>query len=211
MVSIKNLPDPLLYLILSLDDINRSHEEIAMAALNGGVGAVQLRSKNLSNERLVETGKIVQKLCKRYGALFVVNDRPDITKLLEADGVHLGQDDISPQRAREILGEHAIIGLSCHNLSQIDKVDANLVDYIGVGPIYETRTKTEAGAPIGLEILRKIQTKLPYLAIGGITPQNAREIVSAGCRRIAVAGSIIHSDDIEKETKTFYKIINGDQ
>lgn len=142
--------------------------------------------------------------------MFIVNDRADIALVSEADGLHIGQDDIPPYLARKILGNKKILGLSTHNLTQIKKVRAcKEIDYIGVGPIFRTETKTDQ-RPIGLSLIRKISKDkrlLPFFAIGGITVNNLSHLIKAGANRIAVCGAVFNSKEPVKTVGKFKEIL----
>jgi thiamine-phosphate pyrophosphorylase len=168
---------------------------IAEAAA-GGVGLVQLREKNLSDRELLEKAREVRRWTRQAGVLFVVNDRPDIARLVEADGVHLGQEDLPVKEARRILGGEALIGVSTHNLEQVRQAILDGASYLGVGPIFTSTTKEFDTFP-GLEFLRQAvaETSLPVFAIGGINATNLSAVVAAGGRRIAVSQAIASADD----------------
>jgi thiamine-phosphate diphosphorylase len=171
-------------------------EPLLRAALAGGVGMVELRDRELPSGALERSAETFRRLCDTYGALFIVNDDPHLARELKADGVHVGQDDVSPAEAREILGPEAIIGLSTHSSEQLRAAHEQPVDYISVGPIWETPTK-EGRAATGLELIREAaQTAtLPWFAIGGIDPTNVAEVAAAGARRICVVRAIRDAAD----------------
>ena len=136
-------------------------------------------------------------LSRRYGALFIVNNRPEIAALSDADGVHLGQEDLSVLDARKILGPGKLVGVSTHAPDQACMATAHGADYIGVGPIYATPTKPE-GKAVSVEYIRQLasmRTSLPFFAIGGIDLTNLDEVLGAGCRRIAVVRAICDADN----------------
>jgi thiamine-phosphate pyrophosphorylase len=168
---------------------------IAEAAA-GGVGLVQLREKNVSDRELVERAREVRRWTRQAGILFVINDRPDIARLVEADGVHLGQDDLPVKEARRILGSEALIGVSTHDLSQVRQAILDGASYLGVGPIFPSATKEFANFP-GLDFLREAvaETSLPLFAIGGITTATIAQAAAAGARRVAVSHTIASADD----------------
>jgi thiamine-phosphate pyrophosphorylase len=131
--------------------------------------------------------------------MFVVNDRPDIASLADADGVHLGQDDLSVKEARRIVGPDRLIGVSTHSVEQVRQAVLEGADYIGVGPVFRSPTKAFDWVP-GLEFVRHAaeETSLPSFALGGITLENVRQVVSAGARRIAVASAVIRSKEPDR-------------
>jgi thiamine-phosphate pyrophosphorylase len=158
-------------------------------ALAGGVDVVQLREKHAGEDEILRAGRIFRRATREAGALFVVNDSPELAVRCEADGVHVGQDDMTVAEARRIVGDEAIVGLSTHSREQIRGADG--ADYIGVGPVYATPTK-EGRAPVGLELVREAASAatVPWFAIGGIDASNADEVVAAGATRIAVVRAI---------------------
>jgi thiamine-phosphate pyrophosphorylase len=166
-------------------------ERLLQAALTGGVDIVQLREKELDEEAIERSARTFRRLCDTFSALFIVNDDPYLARTCDADGVHLGQDDMAVGEARELLGPEAIIGLSTHTEEQIDAAAAAPVDYISVGPIWETPTK--AGRPgVGLGLVEYAATNAAhqFFAIGGIDPVNASEVVAAGARRLGAVRAI---------------------
>ena len=143
-------------------------------------------------------------------ALFIVNNRPDIAKLSDADGVHLGQDDMPVQEARKILGEGKLIGVSTHSLEQARKAVADGADYIGVGPVYPTQTKKNVVAPVTLSYVKEAvaaSLPIPFFAIGGIKLHNAEEVLQAGARRLAVVTGIVGALKVAKVTVEFKELI----
>ncbi|MGB0766077.1 MAG: thiamine phosphate synthase [Phycisphaeraceae bacterium] len=163
---------------------------VLQEALDHGVDAVQVREKDMPDRALLEHIDAVRKLIASRAAL-IVNDRPDLAKLSGADGVHLGQSDIAPRRARQILGQDAIIGVSTARLDEAKRAQADGADYCGVGPMFPTTTKHKPKLA-GTAYLREYRAwnGLPHLAIGGITPDNIDELVEAGCRGVAVSSAI---------------------
>ena len=180
-----------LYLCCDARPHGEDPEPLLRAALSGGVDIVQLREKQLSRRDVERSALTFRRLCDTYSALFVVNDDPDLARACNADGVHVGQDDMSVAEAREAVGPDAIVGLSTHSEEQIAAAAAQPVDYMSVGPIWETPTKQ--GRPgVGLELIRHAAAGAPhpFFAIGGIDPSNAAQVVEAGARRICVVRAI---------------------
>jgi thiamine-phosphate pyrophosphorylase len=165
--------------------------ELVHAAVAGGVEVVQLREKELGDEELVSVAAALAALCERLGALLIVNDRPTVAFEARADGVHVGQDDLPPTQVRELVGPELLIGLSTHAPSEIDAVDATVVDYIGVGPVHETPTKPGRPA-VGPELVRyaAANAAVPFFAIGGLRAGNLDEVLQAGARRVCVLRAI---------------------
>jgi hydroxymethylpyrimidine kinase/phosphomethylpyrimidine kinase/thiamine-phosphate diphosphorylase len=161
-------------------------------ALRGGVATLQYRAKDKPYEFCLEEGNRLKQLCSRLGSLFIVNDDLKLAHDLDADGVHLGQDDGSPQQARELLGPNKIIGVSTHNLEEALKAEADGADYLGFGAMYPTDSKSITHMPgtSGLAAIRD-RVKLPIVAIGGISPANACRVIEAGADAVAVISSVL--------------------
>lgn len=172
--------------------------EVVSAALEGGVTAVQLREKAASTLAQVELGRALRRLTRDAGALLIVNDRVDVAAAIEADGVHLGQDDLPAEVARRILGPEAIIGGSAGNAAELAVSLAAGVDYLGVGPIYPTASKADAGAAIGSAGLAAIRaaTSLPIVGIGAVNATNVPPVIRAGADGAAVISAIISAEDV---------------
>jgi thiamine-phosphate pyrophosphorylase len=171
-------------------------EPLLRAALNGGVDIVQLREKELPRREIERAALTFRRLCDTYSALFVVNDDPGLARACDADGVHVGQDDAAASEARTALGPDAIVGLSTHSQAQIAASAEQPVDYISVGPIWETPTK-EGRPAVGLELIRHAaeDAPRPFFAIGGVDAGNAAEVVDAGARRLCVVRAIRDAED----------------
>jgi thiamine-phosphate pyrophosphorylase len=183
------------HLYLVCDD---QPSEFLQAALRGGVDVVQLRMKQRPDDAVLTAAARFAALCERHGALFILNDRPDLAAAANADGVHLGQDDTPAAEARSVVGPDRIIGLSTHTRSQIDAAAQLEVDYIGVGPVYETPTKP--GRPgVGLDLVRYAagHAQMPFFAIGGMDAARVHDVVRAGATRIAVVRALTESTDPE--------------
>jgi thiamine-phosphate pyrophosphorylase len=171
-------------------------KELLDAILEAGVDLVQLREKEAEAGDLLRWAEVFREAASRHGALFIVNDRPDVALAAEADGVHLGQEDLPPNVAREILGDDAIIGLSTHAPDQWDGAPPE-ADYLCAGPVWETPTKPDRPAA-GLDYLRYAAAsgeRRPWFAIGGITDENLPEVVAAGARRIVVVRAVTEAAD----------------
>jgi thiamine-phosphate pyrophosphorylase len=167
-------------------------------ALAGGVDLFQLRDKDASDDELLAAAAAARALCHAHGALFVLNDRPDLAAAAGADGVHVGQDDVAVARARELVGDDALVGLSTHSTEQARAGARSGADYIAVGPVHATPTK-EGRPAIGLEPVRRAaaEVELPWFAIGGLEAGNVAEVVGAGARRVVVVRAIAHAEDPE--------------
>jgi thiamine-phosphate pyrophosphorylase len=192
-----------LYLLLSGSTATASLNWVIEQSAAGGVDVVQLREKSLSDRELIDRARNVRRWTRQAGVLFIVNDRPDVARLAEADGVHLGQDDLSVKDARRILGPDALIGVSTHSLEQLRQAILDGADYVGVGPTFPSQTKAFEQFP-GLAFVRAAttETSLPAFVLGGIGPQNVGLAVQAGARRIAVGAAIARADDPEQAART---------
>jgi thiamine-phosphate pyrophosphorylase len=184
-----------LYLVCGPRPGDADITELIYAAVEGGVDVVQLRDKDRRDHELLKIARVAANACRKAGVLFIVNDRPDIAAVVDADGVHLGQADMPVHRARRVVGDERLVGLSTHTPEQIDRA-AQLdrtarVDYIGVGPVHATPTKPGRPA-VGLDLVRYAaeHAKVPFFAIGGIESANVRDVVAAGATRIAVVRAI---------------------
>jgi thiamine-phosphate pyrophosphorylase len=185
-----------LYFVCEARPRGEDPELLLHAALTGGVDIVQLREKSLPRRETELSALTFRRLCDTFSALFIVNDDPGLARACNADGVHLGQDDMSVEEAREILGPDAIIGLSTHSEEQIAAAAGEPLDYISVGPIWETPTK-EGRPGVGLELVSHAaeHSPLPFFAIGGIDSSNAKDIVRAGARRLGIVRAIRDAGD----------------
>jgi thiamine-phosphate pyrophosphorylase len=185
-----------LYFVCEAQPRGEDPELLLRAALNGGVDIVQLREKALPRREIEQSALTFRRLCDTYSALFIVNDDPHLARACGADGVHVGQDDMPVQEAREILGPDAIVGLSTHSKEQIAAAGEQPVDYISVGPVWETPTKEgRPGVGLGLVSHAAEHAAHPFFAIGGVDPYNAGEVVDAGARRLGVVRAIRDAED----------------
>jgi thiamine-phosphate pyrophosphorylase len=175
---------------------------VARAALAGGATVIQLRDKTASTALLLAEGRALRELTRSYGALLIINDRVDIALAVKADGVHIGQDDLPANLARQLLGPERILGMSAGNITEAQIAIAAGADYLGVGPIYGTRSKSDAGQPIGTQLLTHLAAHypIPLVAIGGITAENAGEALQAGATGVAVIAAIVGAEDITAAT-----------
>ena len=181
------------------------------AALRGGVDVVQLRVKDAAPEAIEATARRFRDRCRDHGALFIVNDHPQLAAKVDADGAHLGQDDLAIADARQIVGAERLLGLSTHSPEQIDTADPE-ADYIGVGPVNETPTKPGRPA-VGLELVRyaAVRAAVPFFAIGGISHANVGAVRGAGARRIAVVRALTEASDPELAARELRKVVTAGQ
>jgi len=180
-----------------------SHPELARLAVAGGAEVIQYRQKTGSTREMIETAAAIQDLCRRAGVTFVVNDRLDVALAVHADGVHLGQQDFPIPGAREILGPEAIIGGTAKTVEQVRTCFREGADYVGYGPIFPTASKSDAGWVKGLENLKDIVENAdgPIVAIGGIGPENASEVIRAGAHGLAVISAVCGRADPERAAR----------
>ena len=183
----------------------RDHLEIARAALVGGAEMIQLRDKTGSLRELLPQACAIRLLCRSHGALFIVNDRLDLALAAEADGAHVGQEDLPAAEARRLLGPNRILGVSTHNVDQALAARAVGADYIGFGPMFPTGTKETGYTPRGPSVLREVRSavSLPILAIGGITLENVDVVITAGATAPAVISAVVRAADIAAAAAAF--------
>ncbi len=201
----KILKDCSLYLITA----NRKNlKGIVLQALKAGVKIIQYREKFLNDIGKINQAKDISFLCKRYNSLFIVNDRIDIALAVDADGIHLGQEDVPTKIARDLLGYEKIIGRSTHSLQDIKNAEKEGCDYIGIGPIFPSETKKEL-TPLGIDYLRKglNETFLPAFAIGGINGSNINRLNQINNIRIAVSDAIINANDPYEQTDELFQFL----
>lgn len=186
-----------------------SHCKIAELAIKGGADMIQLRDKFLSTGELIETAITITKLCRKNKVTFIINDRVDVAMISDADGVHLGIEDISIKDARKLLGINKIVGGTAHSLKEAIEAERAGADYIGFGHIFPTGSKLKADKPKGIGYLNNVVSsiKKPILAIGGINIKNITGVMSTGCHGAAVIGSVVKSKNPVKETAELRKII----
>jgi thiamine-phosphate pyrophosphorylase len=187
---------------------SRDPAALAAAVFAGGARVLQLRHKDASSAALLSLADEIVRLAKRHGAMAIVNDRADIAVLSGADGVHLGQDDLSERDARRIVGPAAIVGVSTHDRPQIDAASATGATYVAVGPIFGTATKQTGYSARGLDLVRYAASRgKPIVAIGGITLENAPSVMEAGATGLAVITDLLHGGDPEARTRAFLALL----
>ncbi|HHY47463.1 MAG TPA: thiamine phosphate synthase [Firmicutes bacterium] len=189
----------------------RLEEEVVTQAIAGGATAIQFRAKNWDARRMVEVGLRLREITRDTGVLYIVNDRVDVAMAVEADGVHLGQEDFPVPLARKLLGPDKIIGLTVYNASQATAAELLGVDYLGTAAVFPTGTKSYADvAPLGLPGLVSIvrATRLPVVAIGGISKANAADVLSTGVAGVAVVSAVVAADNIEGAARELREIVD---
>jgi thiamine-phosphate pyrophosphorylase len=192
----------------------RSTVEIVEAAIRGGVDIVQLREKSANANERYELGRELRELTRDAGVPLIVNDRVDLTAALDADGVHLGDDDLPVSVAREQLGEAAIIGRSVSTPEAARRAEEAGADYLGVGAVFATDSKDDVSPEeqaIGLDRIRAVReaTDLPFVGIGGVTPHNAADVVEAGADGVAVISAVTGADEPETATRALGKAVRS--
>ena len=187
---------------------------LAEAYLAGGARFIQIRCKQTPSGEFLAMCRDVVSLARPVGALVIVNDRADISRLSAADGVHVGQDDLDPESAREILGKAAVVGLSTHSLDQVRAATVLPVDYVAIGPVFGTATKDTGYDHVGTELVRDAASLLklagrsePIVAIGGITLERARDVISAGAQSVAVISDLLSTGNPEERVREFLQAL----
>jgi len=208
----EKLNDIDLYFITDSRLTGRTVLEDVGSAIHAGVKIIQYREKDLTTREMIDEAGKICRLCRENDVLFIINDRVDIALAVDADGVHLGNEDMPYEAARRILGNTKIIGLTVHDVGEAIEAERIGADYIGISPIFETTTKPDAGTPAGIDLIKYIKkaVKIPFVAIGGINQDNIKSVLEAGARSIAVISAIVTKDDVEKECKKFREVIISD-
>jgi len=191
---------------------DRSHLQVAEAAILGGADVLQLRDKEASSGQLYRVALQLRKLTRDAKVPFIVNDRLDIALAADADGVHVGQADLPASMVREIMGPGKILGVSVDTVEEAILAEKDGADYLGVGPVFEARgTKADAGVPLGVDRIAQIRRhcRLPIVAIGGIDAGNARKVREAGADAAAVISAIVGADDIAQAARRLKRILDG--
>ena len=191
-----------LYLLVTVSECKNGFETVVKEALDAGVKIIQSREKSLTDREWVSRARTLRKWTAEAGALLIINDRPDIALVVQADGVHLGQDEFSVQDARSVVGPDRLIGISTHSIEQARQAVLDGADYLGVGPTFPTSTKSFAEFP-GLQFIQEVagEIQLPWFAIGGINANNISDVTNAGADRIAVSSAICHSPTPSESTR----------
>ncbi|MCK9590433.1 MAG: thiamine phosphate synthase [Methanoregula sp.] len=187
-----------------------SHAEIARRAIDGGADVIQLRDKACGCRELLRIGRALRTITMKTGTLFIINDRLDIALACRADGVHLGQDDIRADLARQIAPPGFIIGISVGTVDEALKAEQDGADYIAISPLFSTGSKNDAGPGLGLDLLREIRRNvtIPVIAIGGIRPDNVRDVIAAGADGVAVISAVVGSRDISAAARELKALVS---
>lgn len=200
-----------LYLVTDRDlSLGRPLEEVVLACVRGGVSLVQLREKDLSTRLFIEEARRIKSLLAPYRVPLIINDRVDVALAVGAEGVHIGQDDMPYPEARRLLGDGAVIGLSVETEEQVREAEAYDVAYLGVSPVFETRTKTDTKGSWGLPGLARVRklSRHPLVAIGGISAANAEAVIRAGADCVAVVSALSSAPDPRAEAERLAGIIS---
>lgn len=192
--------------------LGRSSEEVVQAMLDAGIRLIQYREKNTKMGKKLKECLTLRELTRDAGAAFIVNDDIDLALLVEADGVHVGQEDLPVAAVRRLVGEKMAIGLSTHAPAEARAAREDGADYIGVGPIFATRTKDDVCAPVGLGYLDFVvrEMDMPFVAIGGIKEHNLAEVAAHGARCIALVTEIVAAPDIRERVRRLNALLPAD-
>jgi thiamine-phosphate pyrophosphorylase len=200
---------PALYPITDARLSGRSHPEQVALLIEGGATLIQIRGKDLTSDQLYEATVACIAIARPLGVKIVVNDRADVALAADADGVHLGQDDLPAAETRALIGPSRILGISTHTLDQAIEAASLPVDYVAIGPAFVTSTKQNPDPVVGLALINRVSRRInkPLVAIGGITLERAREVVEAGAQSVAVISDLYTRGDIVSQTKKFLRLL----
>jgi thiamine-phosphate pyrophosphorylase len=185
-----------LYLLVTSELCQQGIETVVRESTAAGVGIVQLREKSLSDRELVKLAKRIREWTRETDTLFIMNDRPDLAVLADADGIHVGQDELSVHEARRLVGPNRLVGVSTHTIEQARKAVLDGADYLGVGPVFPSMTK-QFDQFVGLDFVRSVESEItrPWFVIGGINTENMQQVLDAGANRVAVSGAICTAEN----------------
>jgi thiamine-phosphate pyrophosphorylase len=183
--------------------------QVMEEAIIGGVDIIQLRDKNSSKKEVLEKAKLLKKLAERYEIPLIINDHIDVALAVDADGIHIGQDDLPLVEARKIIGKNKIIGISTHKIEEARTAELNGADYIGVGPIFSTKSKVDVVDPVTTKYIEEVvkEIKIPFVAIGGIKLHNVDQVLAAGASRICAISEIVGSKNVTQTCQLFIEKI----
>jgi thiamine-phosphate pyrophosphorylase len=207
-----DLQIPRLYAIVDAERIgSASPLAICRMLLDAGVRLIQYRDKKASSRDLFEVSRELQACVRQAGGIFIVNDRADVALAVDADGVHVGQEDLPVELARRVLGKKKVIGFSTHSAEQVGEADETSADYIAFGPIFLTQSKEKPDPVVGLAALRQARklTGKPLVAIGGITVENAPAVIAAGADSLAVIRDLLQAPDVTQRAREFLRACEG--
>ncbi|MBI4333293.1 MAG: thiamine phosphate synthase [Chloroflexi bacterium] len=188
----------------------RSLPDVMAAVIRGGATVVQLREKKATTREILGMGELAKGLCRQAGIPLIINDRLDIAMALDADGVHLGPDDMPVGLARKLWRKGKIIGASAGTVEEALQARKDGADYLGVGAVYATSTKSDAGEPIGPEALARIKkaSGMPVVGIGGVTPENTAPVIKAGADGVAVISAVLGAPDIAAAVRSLKEVVS---
>ena len=204
---------PKLYVIMDASLLRISETAFAQMLAESGVGLVQYRSKTASSRDYFGASLHLAEFFRSWGVRFLVNDRADVAALAGADGIHVGQEDLGPENAREIVGKDCWVGVSTHNLEQFRRATATSADYVAVGPIFPTSTKQKPDPVVGLDLIRQARplTTKPIVAIGGITVERAVAVIEAGADSVAVASGICAAAEPAAQVRRYLERLGAER
>ena len=205
----RKLPAGLYALTSELHSQGRNNIEVAREILTSGVPILQYREKGKKVRIMYEECQVLRAMTQQHGAMFLINDHLDLALAVGADGVHIGQDDLPLSKVREIVGPDLLIGVSTHSPAQAEAAVRGGADYIGVGPLFATKTKIDVCEPVGLDYLKYIVKNLtiPFVAIGGIKEHNLAEVIKLGARTVALVTEIVSDPDIAGKIMRLQRIM----
>jgi len=200
---------PPLYVILDAALLPSDPIQLTTRLLDAGARLFQYRNKTSSSRELLHASQALCLTVLQHGGSFIVNDRADIARLAGASGVHLGQEDLSVSGAREIAGKHSLIGLSTHNLRQVEAAAESDADYVAIGPIFATGSKRDPDPVVGIDFVRQVRRlrRKPIVAIGGITAERVREVIDAGADSVAVIRDILSAKNPVVRVQQYLEIL----
>jgi thiamine-phosphate pyrophosphorylase len=206
---LKRLVLPRLYVILDAALLTVPEIEFVQKLADAGVRLLQYRNKSASSRKLFESARWLSSQLTPQGVSFVVNDRADVASLVDAGGVHVGQEDLGVEEARSVIGTGKLVGVSTHNLEQFERAAATSADYIAVGPVFSTSTKANPDPVIGIDFIRRVRalTGKPIVVIGGITLDRAADVIRAGAGCVAVSSDILLAPDPGKRARQFIDLL----
>jgi len=202
---------PRLYVILDAALLTVPESECAQKLADAGVRLLQYRNKSASSRELFESSRRLSSLLARQGVSFLVNDRADVASVADATGVHVGQEDLSVEAARRVIGTEKWVGVSTHNLEQFERAATTSADYIAAGPVFATSTKANPDPVVGIDFIRRVRalTNKPIVAIGGITLDRAAEVIRSGANSVAVASDILRAPDPGRRARQYIELLDA--
>jgi thiamine-phosphate pyrophosphorylase len=188
-----------------------SEQDVVRYAIGGGATAIQLRWKDGPLREAVAVARDLKAICAEHEVMFIINDRLDLAMAVGADGCHLGEDDLPLPEARGLVGDSMILGYSPADLNEVPWAVESGADYLGVGPVYGSTTKDDAGEPVGIDRIRAVRdlTELPFVGIGGINAENAVPVIEGGADGVAVISSVVAQDDIESAARAITDAVDS--